>query len=143
MGGIPSSYPSKPMTIATIVVFAISLVDLWYWGWTINRDKGDKMSTAKFYDKRATVEAFQMTLERRHNLSEWPEWFKKAAGLDPSEFGAVYEDKSDESGERLLIRSLDGLIRININDWVIRKANGELNSLQPDIFRQTYEALGK
>lgn len=42
------------------------------------------------------------------------------------------------SGE---IETLEGVMRVSENDWIIRGVNGELYPCKPDIFEKTYEAM--
>lgn len=43
-----------------------------------------------------------------------------------------------EGGE-LLIHTLEGVMRANEGDWIIKGVNGELYPCKPDIFDKTYE----
>ena len=45
----------------------------------------------KYRKKPVVIDAFQMTLERRWDNSEWPNWLNKAWNTPPSE-GAVWTD---------------------------------------------------
>jgi hypothetical protein len=42
---------------------------------------------------------------------------------------------------RLYIGTLEGVMRADPGDWIIRGVNGELYPCKPDIFEQTYEAV--
>jgi len=41
--------------------------------------------------------------------------------------------------ERLLIKTMEGLMKAKIGDFVIKGVENELYPCDPDIFRQTYE----
>ncbi len=41
----------------------------------------------------------------------------------------------------LAIRTLEGTMQANIDDWIIRGIQGELYPCKPYIFEQTYEAV--
>lgn len=41
----------------------------------------------------------------------------------------------------LMIRTLEGDMRVTYGDWVIKGVQGELYPCKPDIFEQTYEAV--
>jgi hypothetical protein len=41
----------------------------------------------------------------------------------------------------LYIATLEGTMRANIGDWIIRGVKGELYPCKPDIFAATYEAV--
>jgi len=40
------------------------------------------------------------------------------------------------------IKTLEGNMRANIGDWIIRGIKGEFYPCKPDIFEQTYESAG-
>ena len=92
-----------------------------------------------FRKKPVVISAFQMTNERRWDNSEWPEWLHKAWNMEPGE-GALFIDSDDPVGERLIIGTLEGVYRVQWNDWIIRGIKGELYVCKPDIFEATYEA---
>lgn len=93
---------------------------------------------AKYRKKPVVVEAFQMTAVRRRDNSEWPEWLNKAWNMNPGE-GALFIDVDDELRDRLCIGTLEGVYRVDWNDWIIQGVKGELYSCKPDIFEATYE----
>ncbi len=39
------------------------------------------------------------------------------------------------------IKTLEGEMRANVGDWIIKGVNGELYPCKPDIFEKTYEAM--
>jgi hypothetical protein len=41
----------------------------------------------------------------------------------------------------LVIRSLEGEMRADVGDWIIRGVQGEFHPCKPDIFAATYEAV--
>lgn len=43
------------------------------------------------------------------------------------------------SDGRLMIRTLEGDMAVDLGDWVIRGVNGEFYPCKPDIFEKTYE----
>ena len=98
---------------------------------------------AKYKKKPVVIEAFQMTEERRRDNIDWPEWLNKAWNLDEREVGSVYPKDYPESDgtDMLVIRTLEGVMLVNWNDWIIKGVNGELYPCKPDIFEKTYEAV--
>ena len=48
----------------------------------------------------------------------------------------------EPSGGALMIRTLEGVMRVGFGDYVIRGVQGEFYPCRGDIFRQTYEAVG-
>ena len=97
---------------------------------------------AKYRKKPVVIEAFQMTLERRWDNSEWPTWLSQAWNREPGE-NAVWPDGPIEpdrqSPSMLVCGTLEGVHRIDWGDWIIRGIKGELYPCKPDIFEATYE----
>lgn len=95
----------------------------------------------KFRKKPIVVEAFQMTLERRLDNSEWPEWLHRAWNEDYGRVGSLQRtrpfDRSDS--DELEIVTLEGVRLVSFGDWIIRGIKGELYPCKPDIFEATYE----
>ena len=96
----------------------------------------------KYRKRPVVVEAFQMTRERRSDNSEWPSWLHRAWNGDPGE-GSVWPDPIDPLHERLVIGTLEGLHRVQWDDWIIRGIKGELYACKPDIFAATYEPVSE
>ena len=44
-------------------------------------------------------------------------------------------------GDALLIETLEGTMRAEVGDWIIRGVHGELYPCKPDIFAVTYEEV--
>jgi hypothetical protein len=47
----------------------------------------------------------------------------------------------DEKGFYVIIPTLEGDMRADNNDWIIRGVNGEYYPCKPDIFEKTYEKV--
>jgi hypothetical protein len=43
----------------------------------------------------------------------------------------------------LVIPTLEGNHNVNVGDWIIKGVKGEFYPCKPDIFEQTYEAIGE
>ena len=91
-----------------------------------------------------TVDAFQMTRERRWDNSEWPTWLNQAWQRGPVEGGFWidpngYQHPERESPDDLLCGTLEGVVRIDWDDWIIQGIKGELYPCKPDIFDATYD----
>jgi len=101
---------------------------------------------AKFRKKPVIIEAFQMTLERRWDNSDWPQWLHKAWQREPSE-GALWIDpdgntaEGRDSPDELVCGTLEGVHKITFGDWIIQGVHGEIYPCKPDIFAATYEAV--
>ncbi len=93
---------------------------------------------AKFRKKPVVIEAFQMTMARRWDNSEWPEWLHAAWQMEPGVVGAVWP-KPEDARDILLISTLEGGLDVQWNDWIIQGVQGELYPCKPDIFEATYE----
>ena len=63
---------------------------------------------------------------------QWPDWFHRAVGS-----GKVLP-KSDDS---LSILTLEGEMRGEKGDWIIKGIKGEIYPCKPDIFEATYEPV--
>lgn len=91
----------------------------------------------KFVKKPVVIEAFQMTMERRMDNSDWPAWLH-AAWQD----GTLYRaNPNAHLPDTLMIGTLEGDHTVSWGDWIIQGVKGELYPCKPDIFDLTYEAL--
>jgi hypothetical protein len=94
----------------------------------------------RFRKKPVVIEAFQMTVERRMDNSEWPNWLNRAWNGDPYQLGTLQRVDADAPLPDLLqIVTLEGLLLVSWGDWIIRGVKGELYPCKPDIFEATYE----
>ena len=77
---------------------------------------------------------------------------KKPVVIDAEQFTRANIDKCinfvcangsadhDEAGNSVLrIQTLEGVMRADIGDWIIKGVNGEFYPCKPDIFEKTYE----
>ena len=94
----------------------------------------------KFRKKPVVIEAFQLTEETRANNVDWPEWANYAWNKDPDEDGALFCEAGVGDGP-LFICTLEGVMRVDFTDWIIRGIKGELYSCRSDIFAATYEKV--
>lgn len=89
----------------------------------------------QFRKKPVVVDAVQL---RQRFL--WPDWFHDAVssnviithGLGKYGTGPVYCE----------IKTLEGVMRANAGDWVVRGTQGEIYPCKPDIFIEIYEPVG-
>lgn len=82
-----------------------------------------------------------MTKERRMDNSEWPAWLHAAWNEPRYMIGAVQRiDTECPMPDQLEVMTLEGSMRIDWGDWIIRGVKGELYPCKPDIFAATYEA---
>jgi hypothetical protein len=87
---------------------------------------------AKFRKKPVVIEAFQ--LHNRVGTDDRPEWLKQAA----DEGRVVFHDQRNAPGH-WTIPTLEGEMRGDHGDWIIKGVKGELYPCKPDIFEATYE----
>ena len=101
------------------------------------------MSMYKFRKKAVEIEAFQMTRERRLDNSQWPDWLNEAWNKENNVVGSVYPRDFPESdgNDQLVILTLEGLMVVGWDDYIIRGIKGELYACKPDIFALTYEPV--
>ena len=69
-------------------------------------------------------------------VEEWPNWLR------------VYHEKTEPRlvfdgmpNGALLIHTLEGVMRAELGDWIIRGVKGEIYPCKPDIFQQTYDPV--
>lgn len=85
----------------------------------------------KFRKKPVEVEALQWT---GYNLDEVREFVSD---------GSFHGLESDNNGawRTIGIKTLEGVMLADRNDWIIKGVKGEFYPCKPDIFEQTYEAV--
>lgn len=72
---------------------------------------------------------------------EAPEWLKEAWQKPERTLGAIYEigpANDDPLAQSIRIGTLEGQMRCDPGDWIIRGVQGELYPCKPDIFAATY-----
>ena len=94
---------------------------------------------AQYRKKPVVIDAFQMTEERRWDNSEWPNWLNEAWNRQDFSEGALSVDADDDTNTKLVIGTLEGVLRVNFGDFIIKGVKGELYACKPDIFEATYE----
>lgn len=77
----------------------------------------------RFRKKPVVIEALQYTGRNAADVLSW------AAGAA----------KIKEEGEALLIETMEGTLRADRDDWIIRGVKGEFYPCKPDIFAATYD----
>ena len=84
-----------------------------------------------------------MTLARRQDNSEWPEWLHKAWQKDYDKAGSVrpVHHPDSDGADHLVIKTLEGDHHVSWGDYIIQGVQGELYPCKPDIFEQTYEKV--
>ena len=88
---------------------------------------------AKFRKKPIVIEAFKLG-------EEWPDWWADAVSQN-----RVTTHNTDgrwrDGPDYALISTLEGLMRADKGDWIIKGVVGEIYPCKPEIFDATYEAV--
>lgn len=63
------------------------------------------------------------------------------AGENANEIVNFCPDAWREDGSVFLIRTLEGTMRANQGDWIVKGVKGEFYPVKPDIFAETYEPV--
>jgi hypothetical protein len=92
----------------------------------------------KFRKKPVEIEAFQMTddLARDHILGGVALPF----GIKIGNWDG-HPARGEVHRWMLSIKTLEGRMRVDPNDWIIKGVEGELYPCKPDIFAATYDAV--
>ena len=88
------------------------------------------MPVLKYVKKPVVIEAIQWD---GTNRAEIEDFFDKNRSDESN--GSVYLDT-------VRIRTLEGVMEANVNDWIIKGVTGELYPCKPDIFKMTYDSIG-
>lgn len=89
--------------------------------------------------KPVVVRAFQMTASRMENNGDWPNWLHHAWNVEQGKRGALW--RCNHEPMQLCIGTLEGTMRVDPNDWIIRGLAGELYPCKPEIFEASYERV--
>ena len=116
---------------------------------------------ATYRRKLADIKAFQMTKAHRENKGKWPNWLQEACRREPGKVGAIWPDDDECAyGDRysanrlwqmllryrwpspkLLCETLEGTLKISLDDWIIQGIAGEVYPCKPDLFDRLYELV--
>lgn len=89
---------------------------------------------SKFRKKPVVIEAWCNTEDEPHR-GIIPDWLHEAMDAGTVSFSNGYHPS-------FYIATLEGTMRADYGDWIIRGIKGELYPCKPDIFDTTYEAVG-
>ena len=81
----------------------------------------------KYRKKPVVIEAFQW----KGSLESAPEWFVNSGNRGPVMRHITFVN----------IHTLEGIMRADVGDWIIKGVNGEIYPCKPDIFEKTYEEV--
>ena len=65
----------------------------------------------------------------------------KWKGTNLREIQRFYKTDSILAGDQIYITTLEGVMKADIGDYIIKGVKGEYYPCKPDIFKMTYEAL--
>ena len=97
--------------------------------------------------KPIEIEGFQMTAERMNapkmrmrldSAEGWPDWAIKALTTTPGRPGELYQ----MTGTVWCVHTLEGVMRVSVDDWILRGVQGELYPCNPDVLALTYYIVG-
>lgn len=89
---------------------------------------------AKYRKRPVEVEAFKWT--GGPDQTEDPEWIVEAIGD-----GTVLFENRGTPDVALLVRTLEGTMRAERGDYIIKGIKGELYPCKPDVFEATYDEV--
>ena len=95
----------------------------------------------RFRKRPVEIEAIQfIEIGRRHPTYETAIDYNS---LEICEFMGLGKINThfDKQGAYLTIETMEGDMRANLNDWIIRGVQGEFYPCKPDIFEATHESI--
>lgn len=97
----------------------------------------------KFRKKPVVIEAVQWTGDNWNEVHEFSSVFDPVGGVPAQYVSGDVENLNNgwEGRTPLLIETLEGTMRAEIGDWIIKGVNGEFYPCKPDIFGKTYEQV--
>lgn len=88
----------------------------------------------KYRKKPVVIEAFKYDGDFMHSNGDY---YAPDLAVDALNCGIMkFINKGD-----LIIKTLEGDMTVNVNDYVIKGVNEELYPCKPDIFKKTYEKV--
>lgn len=88
---------------------------------------------SKYRKKPVVIEAFKWTGD--HEQIEDPEWI-----IDKIKSGEIWIGR-DQNKTEMYIETLEGVMRGQPGDYIIKGVKGEIYPCKPDIFEATYEKV--
>ena len=96
----------------------------------------------KYRKKPVEIEAFRMGIDPR------PDWFQDKVTANEIITFVIAKNKDDETGNPFqfqstgcIIKTLEGEMKGNYGDYIIKGIKGEIYPRKPDIFELTYEEV--
>lgn len=82
-----------------------------------------------------------MSLYRKKPVVIEARQFNGKNGMDLLVWSKGTELEEDFTGDYIEIKTLEGTMRADKNDWIIKGVKGEFYPCKPDIFEATYEEV--
>ena len=102
-------------------------------------NKNKSMESKKYIKKPVQVEALQWTGDNKEEVREFISdslSYSVKDYIDMAESGVSHED-----GYFFVIKTLEGNMRANVGDYIIKGVRGEFYPCREDIFNETYEKI--
>ena len=93
------------------------------------------MSAKQYRKKPVVIEAMQVLDDIRVHI-EICQWAERSTAE-----GKVIPVVMSSFDSHLLIHTLEGTMKADLGDWIIKGVQGEFYPCKPEIFEQTYEAV--
>lgn len=87
----------------------------------------------KYRKKPVVIDAFRLG-------DDWPDWFHEKH-IQNAVTTHNEDDRWRGGPDYALIHTLEGTMRAEKGDWIIRGVKGELYPCKPEIFEETYEQV--
>ena len=95
----------------------------------------------KYRKKPVEIDAFRYNANG--GFAYWPQWGKEALKHNVDGLVVARDDPASRTIEafpdHLMIHTLEGEMRANNGDWIIKDVVGEIYPCKHDVFEQTYE----
>jgi hypothetical protein len=92
---------------------------------------------AKYRKKPVVIDAMQLRGQTQaHDVYKWVESHIGSVDPDSADMGVTI----DPADGKMVIRTLEGDMKADLGDWIIKGVNGEFYPCKPDIFNKTYDA---
>lgn len=88
----------------------------------------------KFVKKPVVIEAMQFTRETYWSIVKWID--SKCTTMVEWDY-----DPENDSSTYICIKTLEGIMKVSLTDWVICGVKGEFYPCKDDIFKMTYEEV--
>lgn len=105
------------------------------------------MTPTRYRKKPVVIEAVQwrrdLDTAEANSITAWMVsngylWLTDDMARTESSYRGIWIDPADGA---LVIRTLEGDMKVAMDDWIIRGVHGEFYPCKPDIFSASYEAL--